>query len=243
MERRKLIELLGEAPGHAPRHREPCPDEKKIALYMDGDLQELELETMIRHIVDCNHCIDVIASMARARSQDLSEPDDLTMAKAYRMSEANSNQTGVKKTSNFPRWAAAAVMVLAIGALAERFTNDTTPAVTAVTESASLNTERYAKPLAKIPRILTPVEESVVNPANFTFNWLEVTGSLYYDIRIVSDDGDLVTIERVWGTQWNLPTDIGLQDGEEYFVRVDAFISDGQPLSSKHIVFKVDSRQ
>jgi len=71
------------------------------------------------------------------------------------------------------------------------------------------------------------------------FRWKEVPGSLFYDIRIVSDDGAQIARQRVWDTQWSLPRETRLQAGNEYFVRVDAFISEGKAISSEHTVFKV----
>ena len=59
-------------------------------------------------------------------------------------------------------------------------------------------------------------------------SWTEVADSLYYDLRIVRDDGDLVWHERVAGNRWSLPEGLSLQDGTEYFVRVDALMDNAR---------------
>jgi len=42
------------------------------------------------------------------------------------------------------------------------------------------------------------------------FSWTAVPESLYYEVRIVSDAGDLLWRERVEGTEWRLPGDLAL---------------------------------
>jgi hypothetical protein len=83
----------------------------------------------------------------------------------------------------------------------------------------------------------------VIEPLQQVFQWTEVPGSLFYDVRLVSPDGDLLLRERVEGTRWLIPEHLQLQAGQEYFVRVDAYLSDAKYLSSEHRVFTVTGAQ
>jgi len=61
------------------------------------------------------------------------------------------------------------------------------------------------------------------------FRWTTVAGSPYYDVRIVTDDGAVVVRERVTGTAWQLPAQVPLRPGAEYFVHVEAYPSATRP--------------
>jgi len=48
-----------------------------------------------------------------------------------------------------------------------------------------------------------------------------------------------VTEERVTGTEWRLKNPTALRPGLEYFVHVDAYVSDGKAIGSEHVSFHV----
>ena len=68
-------------------------------------------------------------------------------------------------------------------------------------------------------------------------------GALFYDVRLVSLEGDLLLRERVEDTRWLLPETLKLEPGEEYFIRIDAYLSDSKFLSSEHVVFQVGGEE
>jgi hypothetical protein len=76
-------------------------------------------------------------------------------------------------------------------------------------------------------------------PGDGTFEWTPVPESLYYQLRIVSDEGDLIWQGRVDGTQWALPSDLPLVPGSEYFVRVDAYLAEAKAVNSDYFLFQV----
>jgi len=82
-----------------------------------------------------------------------------------------------------------------------------------------------------------------VLPQEQVFRWSEVPGALFYDVRLVSLDGDLLLRERVDGTRWLIPNSMKLEPGQEYFVRVDAYLDDARYLSSEHRLFRVEGAQ
>jgi hypothetical protein len=89
------------------------------------------------------------------------------------------------------------------------------------------------------PQLLSPAEGSQIVPAEQVFSWTEVPGSLFYDVRLVDADGELMLRERVEGTRWLIPEHLSLVPESEYYVRVDAYLDDARFLSSEHIVFRV----
>jgi hypothetical protein len=88
-------------------------------------------------------------------------------------------------------------------------------------------------------RVLSPGAESAVDAQRLSFRWTEVPGTPYYDVRILTDAGDVVVQERVTGTTWQPSTPLPLQPGAEYFVHVDAYPSGARAESSDHVPFRV----
>jgi hypothetical protein len=87
--------------------------------------------------------------------------------------------------------------------------------------------------------VLVPGAGGAVDAQRAQFRWTEVAGSPYYEVRIVTDDGAVVIRERVTGTAWQLPSQVQLQPGAEYFVHVDAYPSGDKAVSSDHVPFRV----
>ena len=86
--------------------------------------------------------------------------------------------------------------------------------------------------------MLAPTPGAAMARARLVFEWTEVPGTPYYDVRILNDDGDVVARQRVTGSRWQ-PEALKLRRGAEYFVVVDAYPSGDKAVSSRHIPFRV----
>ena len=64
-------------------------------------------------------------------------------------------------------------------------------------------------------------------------------GSPYYDVRILTEAGEVIVRDRVTGTTWRTPAQPALQRGAVYFVHVDAYPGGDRPVSSPHVAFVV----
>ena len=98
---------------------------------------------------------------------------------------------------------------------------------------------RNLDPDAYRPRITTPTEGSSLDLPGPLFEWSAVPGSLHYNVRIVSADGTLIWQERVQNSEWRLPEHLRLPAGEEYYFRVDAYLTQAKSLSSRHVMFRI----
>ena len=211
-----------------------CPDDYQLASYMDGGLSERDHGEFETHVADCPYCMERIGILGRAGESKAAIP-------AVDQSRRHSgNPSYWQKT---PRWAAAAMVVIAVGFVANRQVPSRIPSASNELPEVPAVSERFVDQESPLPKILSPLEDSSIDPRSLVFEWKAVPDSLFYDIRIVSDDGELITRQRVWDTTWSLPTELQLQTGAEYFVRVDAFVSEGKALSSEHIVFKVEDEK
>jgi len=207
-----------------------CPDDYQLASYLEGGLSERDHLHFETHLADCTYCIERVGALGRA-GESGSPYDEPVQIHAH----ADKFQSLRRAT----RWATAALVVVAIGFISSRMIPDRASSAPDELRSPKAVSERSIKPVSPFPEILFPQEGSLVDPRSLVFRWKEVPGSLFYDIRIVSDDGALISRQRVWDTQWSLPAETQLQTGDEYFVRVDAYVSEGKAVSSEHIVFSV----
>lgn len=249
MGKNRIIELLGQAGKATPSRTTSCPDEYELAAYLGCESNAEGLDSLEAHLAKCDFCmhqVGVLMRAGRAGPVDESMPgvSDLELARARRMG-AESSRSRFKFA---PRWAAAAVVVLSVGLLTQNLLTGR-PGAGPISEQDPVNFELSSPRQFRsidagflAPRLLSPLDGSVINPAKSVFKWTEVPGSMFYDVRLVSLNGDLVRRERISEPRWALPTDLELEDGAEYFVRVDAYLSDAKFLSSEHILFRVEDR-
>ena len=210
-----------------------CPDEHVIAGYVDGTLDPAAAAAFGRHLADCSNCLGLVALLSREREAGGSIPavrDAAGPAENPTVERRNSWQ-GVQK------WAVAATLVLAVPVLFQlaRPPDRRTDAQ----EGTPSATTRMVTPAACGLQVLSPRPGSQVDPARLAFSWTEVPGSPYYDLRVVTDDGDIVAEQRVGGTTWQPPAALRLEPGKEYFVLVEAYPSGDKPVSSHHVPFRV----
>jgi hypothetical protein len=115
--------------------------------------------------------------------------------------------------------------------------------VNSVEQSSNLRETRSVNSTVPGPSFLSPVESPATIPTGYSFRWTPVANSRFYQVRIVSDSGDLLWQERVTGTEWKIPAGTHLSPGAEYFVRVEAFLADTRSLKSEYLPFQVEGRQ
>ena len=89
------------------------------------------------------------------------------------------------------------------------------------------------------PTIQAPIKGAHVRPDDLTIRWTPVPGSLYYDIRLVNAKGFLIWQERIEDNQSNLPDHLKLVSGDQYYVRVDAYLAEAKSISSQHVPFTI----
>ena len=218
-----------------------CPDDHQIAAAVDGKLNWADRDSFDRHVADCDFCVARIGTLNGLRAVEVPEAiPDITLARARRLPK----RVGIKRQA--PRWAVAAVVVLAISFAIYQYSpvvdgpdTSVSSLPPAATPQADFRQSRNINPNSLRPKILTPNEGALIDAGNALFRWTEISGSLYYDIRIVTWEGDMVWQERVNEAEWGLPGNFKLEPGAEYYVRVDAYLAEAKSISSRHVLFKV----
>jgi hypothetical protein len=220
-----------------------CPEDQVIAEYYDDVLSETERDTLERHLADCNFCLARLGMLQRLEHDPVAPriPEEvLATAKTLRHAE-------VRRPKWAPAWAAAAVLAIALGVIYQSFPflrigQDALPRTHTVEPSSNPRDTRNIDGVAMGPRFLSPGDGVSISPADSVFTWTAVPSSRYYQVRIVSDSGDLLWQERVKATEWKLPPGLHLTQGADYFVRVDAYLTDAKTLQSEYLLFRLGER-
>ena len=240
MNREELKNLLVQRTDGAERHP-GCPPDAELACFLEGGLGEQSHHALITHFADCSYCLERIGMLGRARETELPQQvPDMLLARSRKLAETPQSGTGRKHTAaRLTRWAAAAAILLAVGLV---ILQPPRPGVSPAPVEQSADQFRSLRNIesgAVGPRILQPRDGMTISSSQAVFNWSSVPDSIYYHVRIVSDEGDLIWRERVEGTQWGIPTELALSPDSEYYVRVDAFLADAKSLNSDFVAFRV----
>jgi hypothetical protein len=238
MQTREIIALFRASAETHAEATAACLPPALLAACHDGELSDAERVSVDAHLAACDRCLGQLAALSRATPEREAE----TGVPASLIAQAEALITPHARTAAAPRWRwalpLAAALLLAVNlVLVSSHRPNSEPGSTAAPQT------RYPDRNLVRPRLLAPTEGSVIRPGKQLFRWTEAPGALFYDVRLVSVDGDLLLRERVDGTRWLIPENFRLETGEEYFVRVDAFLSDAKYLSSEHVVFRVEKVQ
>jgi len=238
MDDQKTTQLLhlqfAEIPGRTPF----CMEDQQIAEYYEGVLPETDRERVEHHVSDCRFCaarIGILARLDQEAAESRVLEDTLAAAKL-------SGQPSRHTHRRLPAWAAAAAVLLAVGIYLQSFSGRLSDPgmespIGSPVQSGNLRETRTFESPARGPSILSPREGQNTRP-NSLITWTTVPHSLYYRVRVVADDGDLVWQERVEGTEWRLPAGLGLEPETEFYVRIDAYLTETKSLQSEYVLFR-----
>jgi hypothetical protein len=243
MNHKKSFELRRILPANAVKRTPDCPDDHELAAGADSQLPAESVKRFAAHLAQCDFCTAQVGLLKRLHE---SVPDqqvsEFVLARASRIGKHN-------KRSTFPyasRWASAAVIVLAVLVVFKWDLQSPVNPQTSDTTSHGLTSEALDESQIRnrdltvlMPRVLAPATGAIIDPEKLVFRWTEVPGSLYYNVRVVTDGGDLIWQARVEDTELGLPEHLQLNPDVEYFFRVDAYLASARSISSKHVLFSI----
>jgi hypothetical protein len=237
MDQHKLTTLLHQQDTEIPDRTPFCPEDHEVAAVFgrkSGDPGDALSE---HHLVNCGYCLARVAMLAQLhKNEDDEQVSESLLAKAGQFGHQPR-----RRRLYASAWAAAAVVVITLFTIAERGPSPgtgaqlTPPALVAEDARQLRNIKRGSA----VPTILAPIKDANVRPEDLTIRWTGVPGSLYYDIRLVNAEGLMIWQDRVEDTQRNLPGHLELVSGDQYFVRVDAYLAEAKSISSRHVQFTI----
>jgi hypothetical protein len=227
-----------------------CPDDQTIAAYVDKALRRNRKARVEIHLSKCERCRLIVADVVKLQ-RELELPVPLVEFARRPAQYAPAVSAGFRWI-----WAPAAALAFivlitgTIGLLREPqkllVTAPPPPSAPMIAKAESLTSRNI--PLQQIlrkpqrseafPVILSPQQYSIVVRENLEFNWTPVSRSRYYEIRVVTSDGDLLWEGQTEKSVLHLPSEIVLKRGS-YFVWITAYLANGRVAKSSPVRFVV----
>jgi Putative zinc-finger len=211
-----------------------CPDEATLAAFVDGTLPESARSRVQSHLADCETCLQDVAATLRARETPLPEVPARLLARAREFAKSTARGTLA------PAWrwgmiSAAAVLVL----VAATHFWQSRPVPAPGTSPAEVRSVP-GQPVA--PQILSPVEGAIVGREQIELRWRGVAGAIYYEIQLVTAEGDVLWQERTEKTEARLSKALPIAPGQQVYFWVRAHLLDGKTLKSDPVGFTLDTK-
>jgi hypothetical protein len=227
-----------------------CPDDHTIAAYVDNALPQNQEARAESHLSHCERCRAIVADIVKLqRKAELPVPPFELTRTSVQFARAASARS---------RWiwapAAATALVVLIAVIVSLIrepqkllvSSPPTPSAPMVAKAEPLISrnapprEILRKPILSeaLPVILFPRPDSSVERGQLEFNWTPVSRSRYYEISVVTSDGDLLWEGQTEKSVFHLPSHVVLKPGA-YFVWITAYLADGRLEKSSPVRFVV----
>jgi len=227
-----------------------CPKEEAIAAYVDGNVDATARSRVESHLADCAHCRGLVADVVKMKERELPA---VPLQLKQRAAGLTTPRTRRMQWILWPAVATGAACALIVTLLLRSPEQvnlpsiplaATTPTVIAKSEPApalrqpSGEVERKLTASGHLPMIIFPQKNNVVTPGQLEFNWKAIPQARYYEIRVVTADGDLVWSGQSENLNLKPPSNLQLKDGP-YFVWLSAYIEGGAVQKSAPVRFVV----
>jgi hypothetical protein len=226
-----LERLLSSKESPTSRRARGCPDEMTLAAFVDGTLPESARSRVQGHLADCEACLQHVAAAFRADESPLPQVPVRLLARARELAGSPARGTLI------PAWrwsliSAAAVLVVVTAV--------------AVWHSATVHVPGISPPEVRsgpvqlvVPQILSPAEGSTVLQEETELRWRGVAGAIYYEVQLVTAEGDVLWQERTEKTGTVIPNTVPVAPGQQVYLWVRAHLVDGKTLKSEPVGFKL----
>jgi len=243
--------MRSESSENQPTRRWMCPDDQTIAAYVDDALSQTRKARVKLHLSKCERCRLIVADVVKLqRELELPIPPSELARKTAQFASTVSAPFGWI-------WAPAAAVALiflitvTISLLREPekllVASPPPPSAPMIAKAEPLTLRN--RPLHEIlrkprlsealPVILSPRWDNTVAREQLEFNWTPVSRSRYYEISIVTSDGDLLWEGQTEKSVLHLPSEVVLMRRGSYFVWVTAYLADGRVARSSPVRFVV----
>ncbi len=193
---------------------------------MEGGLAESEQGSLERHLADCDWCLERIGLISRVSSEDMHpEVSEVLGARARRL--VGRDPAPRRRVASF--LAAAATVLLAVSLL----TLLPRPSPVPVPVPETDRVVRSLDPSALSSDALRGGKGIRLRLSRGALQWTPVNGSLFYQVLVVTDEGEWVLEAKVREPHWKIPADLQLDSGNRYFVRVEAHLTETRALESE----------
>lgn len=224
-----ITDLLRNSVFRSDPATDTCPEETDYAGLIDGTLLGDERARLADHLAHCQKCLDLVTCLVRARDLPEDQVPKELLASALKLGR---DSQAMRLPARF-QWqtslAAAAGVILLVGVVATWYPQFTE------SESVRINSGG-ANHLA----ILFPKNGATIDSSNSEFRWSGVDQSLYYEIQVLTENGDIRWEGRTEETKMQLPPELELDPNTGYFVWVRVYLPDGKTIKSKVVAVRIE---
>ncbi|MCU1276359.1 MAG: hypothetical protein JWO48_3790, partial [Bryobacterales bacterium] len=182
------------------------------------------------HIADCNYCLGQVAALARLEEAGVpGEVPPPLLAKARALVEV---PAAPLRTAW--RWGAAAAAATCLAVVLMFSARQPRPIGVPAVQSV-----RRAPDSAMAPVLLFPTEGALVPRHALAFRWREIDRSLFYDVQILSAEGEVIWAAHINGPEAQIPAGVRLSPGQKYYVSLDAWLPEGKAIKYPIVGFQV----
>jgi hypothetical protein len=93
-----------------------------------------------------------------------------------------------------------------------------------------------------LPTVIFPRNGAALRRSELDFRWQPLADTVFYDIRVVTAEGDLILESKTEDTHLRIDDDVPLQPGAKYFVSVRAHLRQGQTVKSAIVSFRISEQ-
>jgi hypothetical protein len=234
-----------------------CPHDSQIAAYADHQLAGPAKDRVEAHLADCDFCRDQVGYLIRSANASLPEPPpDSLLQRAKKLGEQRPRAEG-RAFWHWGKIAAATACLVVIGTIALRnksagpttapanhpmaFPTQTPPQIVPPAPGAITPqpTVRSGHKTVLEPALVFPTAGAMVPENEIDFRWEPVAGALDYEVKLLTEEGDMVWTDISSASSLRLPADVKLEAGRKYFVQVRANLAEGKSAQSAPIAFTV----
>jgi hypothetical protein len=230
---------------------EPCPTEQQLVEYVEQQAIGSERHLVERHLAHCDLCLRQVGFLVRG----IQEPTKPVPEEAIQ--KARALGTGRPRKPPFPwDWTTvtvgglAAVLVIFMGWTLPRAPHTISPDAAVGRQAPAISRSSPAIPDATAQRdatrgeqvaldapILSPRSGEKVTANDLQFRWRPIKRASFYELQVLSENGDVVWETRCNSTSTKLPAQVHLLPGETYYVRLKVHINGGTIEASKPVRF------
>jgi hypothetical protein len=237
-----------------------CPIDETLAAFTERRLTNKTADRVRAHLADCEYCFGQVAFLVE------SEDREVPQVPAGLLARARESATR-REPYRYPVWrwgtvAATVGCVALVGSLwlQRKDLPDASPAapsasttgivvhppvsVTAAGKESHKSVEEPVRDTRNeashlVPALLVPEDGTSLSRAGLKFRWTGLSRVVFYDVRIVNAEGDLLWEEHTNDTRINIPPGLTLRPGQTYFVWVRAYLQEGKTVQSKAASFRI----
>jgi hypothetical protein len=228
-----------------------CPGNDVLAAYLDGALDDGAKCQIQSHLADCAACRSLIGDVAM-----MPPADDAALPLGLKQ-RAITSMAPTRKVQASIAWPAAAASIACVlitvfllrGARNEIGPSPISPSpaasVVAKSEPPSLpaptttDIARKTAPLESLPTLISPKNGGVIKSSELLLHWKPVPQTRYYEIHVVTFEGDPIWQGESKKNNAKLSPNIVLKQGT-YFAWIAACLDDGRVQKSAPVRFVVN---